>query len=361
MEKNKITENVVWENLDPNEREIQMSGPSFQFNQPQKTFCYKCGKLIPADAAFCPWCQIELHTTCPKCQEKYSSEYPSCPHCGTNKEQYIQEQKRLEAIRQRELEVQRRVEEERRMRMEEERRRQEAIRQRELEAQRRAEEERRRKEEEEMERRREEERRRQAEIDARMWQAWKEKQRRIEEFKNSEEYKETLKYWTSFIEYNSDRNQKMFLMAGLLCFPAWVCEALLPAVSFVFAIISFIACLGLIVFVLSRTSIFGSISKVYESFAEENPCPEKAKAYVQKLSSSNIDIWNLRIKKAPEQVLKVFGYDDGPAPSTGAKAPGPAMYRCNGCGHITSYSYIRITQCPSCKSYNMDIYHGSCK
>ena len=81
----------------------------------------------------------------------------------------------------------------------------------------------------------------------------------------------------------------------------------------------FIVCIGGIVYALCCTSIFGSIDRMYESYAEENPCPEKAKVYIQKLMSSN-GAWNLRIKKAPEQVLKAYGYVGGSAPSTGSKA-----------------------------------------
>ena len=82
-------------------------------------FCYKCSQVIPANSAFCPWCQAELFVSCPKCGSKYSSQYPSCNQCGTNRESYILEQQKLEARR---IEEERRKEVKRQQLLEEQRR-----------------------------------------------------------------------------------------------------------------------------------------------------------------------------------------------------------------------------------------------
>ena len=86
---NKISEKAVWDDLAPSQDEM-ISPTSFgQPTQPQMMFCYKCNQVIPANSAFCPWCQIELYATCPKCGNKYSSQYPACNQCGTNKKEYL--------------------------------------------------------------------------------------------------------------------------------------------------------------------------------------------------------------------------------------------------------------------------------
>ena len=59
--------------------------------------CHACGAVIPADSKFCPSCSIELYVTCPNCGKKYSSQYPACNECGTNREKYLEEQQRIEA------------------------------------------------------------------------------------------------------------------------------------------------------------------------------------------------------------------------------------------------------------------------
>jgi hypothetical protein len=58
--------------------------------------CYSCGKTIPADSKFCPVCSKELFVTCPKCGHEYSSQYPACNKCGTNREKYEEEKVDLE-------------------------------------------------------------------------------------------------------------------------------------------------------------------------------------------------------------------------------------------------------------------------
>lgn len=52
--------------------------------------CYACGEIIPADSKFCPYCSKELFVTCPQCGHKYSSQFPACNMCGTNRGKYIE-------------------------------------------------------------------------------------------------------------------------------------------------------------------------------------------------------------------------------------------------------------------------------
>lgn len=90
---NKISEKAVWENgITTDESDYTPLTQSIQTpvqSQPQMMFCYNCNQVIPANSAFCPWCQTELFTLCPKCGNKYSSQYPSCNQCGTNKKEYL--------------------------------------------------------------------------------------------------------------------------------------------------------------------------------------------------------------------------------------------------------------------------------
>lgn len=88
---NKISEKAVWDELVPSGDENTSSASFVQSAQSQMMFCYKCNQVIPANSAFCPWCQTELFVTCPKCANKYSSQYPSCNQCGTNLEMYMAE------------------------------------------------------------------------------------------------------------------------------------------------------------------------------------------------------------------------------------------------------------------------------
>lgn len=117
----KISEKAVWDELVPSEDEKISSASFGQSAQAQMMFCYKCNQVIPANSAFCPWCQTELFVTCSKCGNKYSSQYPACNQCGTNREAYMQELKRLEAkrieeerIRNERIKEQQRIDEEKR-------------------------------------------------------------------------------------------------------------------------------------------------------------------------------------------------------------------------------------------------------
>lgn len=60
---------------------------------PNTTVCYSCGEIIPANSDFCPYCSKELYVTCPKCGSKYSSQFPACNKCGTNRIEYFEKQK----------------------------------------------------------------------------------------------------------------------------------------------------------------------------------------------------------------------------------------------------------------------------
>ena len=133
---NKVSEKAIWEGSIPSEDGNTQFSP-FPQSQSQMMFCYKCNNVIPGDSRYCPYCQVELFTTCPKCGAKYSSQYPACSKCGTNRQEYLQaqrrEQERKEAIerenrRQKEIQERKIQEEElRRKKEQEERERQERL------------------------------------------------------------------------------------------------------------------------------------------------------------------------------------------------------------------------------------------
>lgn len=60
------------------------------------TVCYACNEIIPLGATFCPVCGKKLLVTCPKCGHEYSSQYPVCSECGTNREEYNERKRREE-------------------------------------------------------------------------------------------------------------------------------------------------------------------------------------------------------------------------------------------------------------------------
>ena len=132
----KVSEKAIWEGSIPSEDGNTQFSP-FPQSQSQMMFCYKCNNVIPGDSRYCPYCQVELFTTCPKCGAKYSSQYPACSKCGTNRQEYLQaqrrEQERKEAIERenrRQKEIQERKiqeEEQRRKKEQDERERQERL------------------------------------------------------------------------------------------------------------------------------------------------------------------------------------------------------------------------------------------
>lgn len=116
-----VSDKVVWENgVTPDNdysQTVSQPQPSFQpIPQSQMMFCYKCNNVIPENSRYCPYCKVELYATCPKCGQKYSSQYPICNQCGTNRQEYlelqkkeqerIERRKRIERNKQEELERQ---------------------------------------------------------------------------------------------------------------------------------------------------------------------------------------------------------------------------------------------------------------
>lgn len=71
------------------------------------TICWSCGEIIPMDARYCPYCNTQLLVECPKCKHSYSSKYPSCPKCGTNRAQYAEYLKEQEILRRKQEEEER--------------------------------------------------------------------------------------------------------------------------------------------------------------------------------------------------------------------------------------------------------------
>lgn len=61
--------------------------------------CFTCSSLIPGDSKYCPICQTQLFVECPKCGHKYSAQYANCNECGTNREEYLRQQKMQEEAR----------------------------------------------------------------------------------------------------------------------------------------------------------------------------------------------------------------------------------------------------------------------
>lgn len=58
--------------------------------------CYACGEIIPINSEYCPHCRKKLYETCPKCGNKFSSQYLNCNQCGTNMSQYLEEERERE-------------------------------------------------------------------------------------------------------------------------------------------------------------------------------------------------------------------------------------------------------------------------
>lgn len=86
-------------------------------SSPKTMVCHACGEIIPSNSEYCPYCSKELYVKCPKCGNTYSSQFPACNKCGTNRKQYYRqlEAEKKEAER---LEKERIQEQERRDRIE---------------------------------------------------------------------------------------------------------------------------------------------------------------------------------------------------------------------------------------------------
>jgi len=65
-------------------------------SSPKTMVCYACEEIIPANSEYCPHCRKKLFETCPKCGNKFSSQYYNCNQCGTNLKQYLKEEKERE-------------------------------------------------------------------------------------------------------------------------------------------------------------------------------------------------------------------------------------------------------------------------
>ena len=130
---NNVSKKVVWEGYIPHDEATSSTSQPQVQEQPQMMFCYNCNNVIPGNSIYCPCCQVKLFTECPKCGAKYSSQYPSCSQCGTNREEYLQmqrkEQERIEARKREE-----RLRQEKLEREKQERERQEKLRRYEQEA-----------------------------------------------------------------------------------------------------------------------------------------------------------------------------------------------------------------------------------
>lgn len=74
----------------------QISSEGKEYVSNKITACYACGEIIPQNSEFCPVCGKKLLERCPKCGHEYSSQYSICNRCGTNREQYLKEQKEKE-------------------------------------------------------------------------------------------------------------------------------------------------------------------------------------------------------------------------------------------------------------------------
>ena len=92
MNDNKVSEKAIWEGSITPDNDIPSLVAQMQ-SQPQMMFCYKCNNVIPGDSKYCPRCQTKLYVTCPKCGVEYSSQYLNCSQCGTNREEYMREQR----------------------------------------------------------------------------------------------------------------------------------------------------------------------------------------------------------------------------------------------------------------------------
>lgn len=66
----------------------------------QQSLCWHCGEIIPKGAKYCPFCATLLIVRCPNCGLEYSSRYPVCSNCGTNREEY--EERRRKEIEEKE-------------------------------------------------------------------------------------------------------------------------------------------------------------------------------------------------------------------------------------------------------------------
>ena len=61
--------------------------------------CYNCdAHNLPEDSEYCPFCGIKLFVECPKCGHRHSSQFPICNKCGTDREKYLAEPGKQQAL-----------------------------------------------------------------------------------------------------------------------------------------------------------------------------------------------------------------------------------------------------------------------
>ena len=166
--------------------------------------CYNCANVIPVDSEYCPCCRIKLYEVCPKCGHWYSSQYKICNKCGTDREEYLAEQRILEQRRQEEA---RRKEEEHKKILEEKRRRE---RQRLEEERRRAEEQQRQLEAKRREekRQKEEAQRREAEL--------------ISRIESSDAYKEAYEWLIGTFPIIQKKIDRIINIYSVILFALWI-------------------------------------------------------------------------------------------------------------------------------------------
>ena len=92
-------------------------------SSPNTMVCYSCGEIIPANSEYCPYCSKELYVMCPKCGQKYSSQFPACNKCGTNRKEYFKEQERIQKENERKEQERQEAERQKVIREENERKR----------------------------------------------------------------------------------------------------------------------------------------------------------------------------------------------------------------------------------------------
>lgn len=63
------------------------------YASPNTMVCYACSEIISANSEYFPYCSTQLYVTCPKCGNKYSSQFPACNKCGTNRVKYLKKLK----------------------------------------------------------------------------------------------------------------------------------------------------------------------------------------------------------------------------------------------------------------------------
>ena len=76
---------------------------------PKTTVCYACNEIIPLGVTYCPVCGKKLIVTCPKCGHEYSSQYPVCSKCGTNRDKYHEQKVNEEQAKKEREEKERKI------------------------------------------------------------------------------------------------------------------------------------------------------------------------------------------------------------------------------------------------------------